>query len=103
MSPGGSDQDGILGDELGLHLVQVHPEDVLNLVIAKSVESEFDIAREAVWQVVVAVDDHDDRAELGPPAVDDAEGGRHVGAVELAALAVQPPTDARVDLHIEAL
>ena len=42
--------------------------------------------RRSVRQVVVAVDDHDDRAELAAPAVDHAERRRHVRAVELAAL-----------------
>jgi len=48
MTTGRRDQDGILGDVFGPHLVQVHPEDILNLVIAKRVQSEFDIARKAV-------------------------------------------------------
>ena len=83
------------------YVVEVHPEHVLNPVIAQRVERELDVAGELSRDVVVAVDDHDDRAELRDPAVDHAEGGRDVRPVELAALTVQSPADACVDLEVE--
>ena len=99
----GRGQNGVLRRELGLDVVQVDPEDVLHAVIAKRVERELDVAGEVARQVVVAVDDHDDRAELAAPAVDHGEGRRNVAAVEFAALTVQAPADTGVDLQVESV
>src|SRR6478736_10183671 len=100
---GRRDQDGVLRGVLRLHRVKVLPEDMLNSVITKRVEGEFDVAGEVVRQVVVSVDDHDDRTKLCDPAVDHVKGRRHMRAVEFATLTVQAPADTGIDLHVKPL
>ena len=99
----GRREHGVLLCVLRADLVQVHPEDVLDAVVAQRVERQLDVGGERRRHVVVAVDDHDDRAERRPPAVDHVERRRDVAAVELAALHVQPPADTGVELHVEVL